>query len=146
MASAASNFKNSAHIVVANRLMTNVACAQIIAALLGVAYPEKEVSWLTKACGAILPTTCELVAAFAASFVSGDETCHSLQMVSSYCGCPALQDSCMFYDGEPLQEEFYDKEIPLLSSERRVRYRWNARDILGNSRPTFEQFKGLQEA
>lgn len=81
-----------------------------------IAYPNKEVQWLASAFGGIIPT-CDLVEAYTASLVSNDNKCMLLQAVSTYCGCPALPDACTYCDGAPLQKEFYDEKIPMLSNK-----------------------------
>lgn len=81
-----------------------------------ITYPDKEVPWLVAAFGGIVPT-CELVEAYSASLISEDETCSLLQAISSYCGCRPLDNACSYCNGEPLQKEFYDVVIPVLSNE-----------------------------
>lgn len=75
--------------------------------------PDRQVTWLSDQFGGFAPT-CEMVEAYVASFIETDETCVALQLVSSYCGCPALPNYCKFCNGEPLKEEFYNKELPFL--------------------------------
>lgn len=57
-----------------------------------------------------------MVEAYVASLETG-KTCESIQYTSSYCGCPPLTNHCKFCQGEPLKEEFYNKEMPFLLSE-----------------------------
>ena len=78
--------------------------------------PDRQVTWLSDQFGGFAPT-CEMVEAYVASLSETVETCVALQLVSSYCGCPALPNYCKFCNGEPLKEEFYYKELPFLRSD-----------------------------
>lgn len=77
---------------------------------------DKEVPWLAAAFDGIIPS-CGLVEAYVASISTDDGTCSSLQAMSGYCGCPAMDDHCVFCPGETLQDEYKDFELPFLSNE-----------------------------
>jgi hypothetical protein len=72
-----------------------------------------EVPWLSGAFQGVSPT-CGLVEAFASSLSSGDKSCYALQATSTYCGCPALEDHCVYCKGEALDEAYKDIEIPFM--------------------------------
>jgi hypothetical protein len=75
--------------------------------------PGKEVSWLAEAFQGIVPS-CGLVEAYAASLSTKDDTCSSLQAVSSYCGCAPIENHCVYCPGENLQDDCKDVEFPKL--------------------------------
>lgn len=82
-----------------------------------VAQPDLEVSWFADEFGGTVPT-CAMVEAFTASFAQSDDECrYALQLISSHCGCPAVEDHCEFCLGRPLKEEYYEKELPFLINE-----------------------------
>jgi hypothetical protein len=75
--------------------------------------PEKEVPWLAATFGGIVPT-CSIVEAYAASLGASDEACSELLPIGSHCGCPALEDHCVYCPGETLREEYMSVELPFL--------------------------------
>lgn len=58
-----------------------------------------------------------MVEAFTASMENEDQLCSSLQLLSSYCGCPSRDHHCTFCHGEPLKEECYNFEMNILQSD-----------------------------
>lgn len=78
-----------------------------------VAFPDLEVDWLSDQFGGFVPT-CEMVEAYVASSSTTDPVCVALQLTSSYCGCPALDNHCTACGGEPLKEEYRNIELPFL--------------------------------
>lgn len=81
-----------------------------------IALPDKEVPWFAGAFGGIVPT-CDMMEAYSASLAADDGTCSLLQRISSHCGCAPLPNACSYCNGEPLQEQYYNKKVPFLTNE-----------------------------
>lgn len=98
--------------------------------------PDREIPFLKGEFQGVVPT-CEIVEAFIANLSTGDVLCHTMQLISSYCGCPAIPNHCQFCGGAPLQEAFYD--FPLLEL---LRDEYGTKNLAIN--PTCEAFYSAQ--
>lgn len=82
------------------------------------AYRSQELPWLATAFGGVAPT-CEFLEGYLlTSAVAGEDACTSLQITNDACGCPALEDHCVYCPDEnaTLRPEYADVVLPFVSN------------------------------
>lgn len=80
-----------------------------------VTFPDQPVPFLSLA--GIVPT-CELYQSLVASFDKGSEMCENAQLFGTVCGCPAVENHCVFCPGEQIPEASWDRDVHELSTFR----------------------------
>jgi hypothetical protein len=78
-----------------------------------VGYPYQPVELFSLA--GIVPT-CEIYESLVASLPKESELCDNAQLFGTVCGCPAVENHCVFCPGELMPEEYLDKNVPQLAT------------------------------
>ena len=76
--------------------------------------PDKHVPYLRNAFGGITPT-CSVLEASMLSLDANDNICGVARLTSSYCGCPAMENHCVFCPDENRTQfplDYLDKPLP----------------------------------
>jgi hypothetical protein len=80
--------------------------------------PTRIIPFVKSPFGDAFSMTCELYGAYLLPLDKDDQQCDIALGISSYCGCPPVQNHCEFCPGEPIQDEFLQTELIFLAEVR----------------------------
>lgn len=75
-----------------------------------VAFPDQPVELFRDEFAGIVPS-CEIYESFVAGLLEESQDCANAQLFGTICGCPAVENHCVFCPGESMPEKYLDKVV-----------------------------------